>query len=466
MPEDAAGVLDDYEIAIRSGRCARDDFLRQNTGPICAALVSAAEAVKGRGDMLRVVLTLRAILWNATRDVVREAIKGIAERESNPKSVCFVEPVVKIAVERVSDMELAAAAADSAATILGCCALDTDDSTIARILHAANEQTRTLVDSLITEVALTSSPRALAAVGALLRRDYARQAFCGRDGVSTLAATLATDANYARFRFQPHSAPGSKCAKTNEDAAAGVVNVTYNACLAVWMLSFSTSPACVEVVLSCAISAGLTLVLTKLLDHATGRQLKIVRVILATLKNLASGDTNLHGRVRQQMIGADLLTILRRIRNLATILAEDDDAADDAAFVEENLANFQKEMSTLDIYLGELRARALRWSPVHSDETFWAANAERLVTETRDALRIITDILGEKSPASAEAQIVACSDLAHIVRYSVNGRAAAMATPNLKARLMNLMAGSEDPDLRRMALACVSLLLVTSRGKR
>lgn len=466
MSEEALGVLDDYEIAIRSGYTAVEDFLRQNTGAVCAALVTAAQVMKGRSDMLRVALTLREILWNAPRSVIRAAIRGIAHGERDSTAPQFVNPLVRIAVERVSDAELSAAAADSLATILGSCELDVDDVIITRIQHIANEQTRTLVDSLITEVALTSSPRALAALGALLRRDYCRTTFCGRDGVSTLAATLATDSNnHNRFGSRELIHSGRSSASDEADASVNSVASTYNASFATWMLSFSSTSQCTDLVLSCAISAGLTLVLSALLDHTNGRRLKVARVVLATLRNMSSGETKLHVRIRREMIGADLVTVLRRLRNLGTILAVDVDAADDAAFLETKLAKDQGEMSTLDMYLGELRAGALRWSPVHTDESFWTANAERLVTEKRDVLQLLSDVICMKSCVAEESRAVACNDLSQIVRYSINGRSNAMEMPKLKSSLMMLMTTAEDTELRRLALTCVSMLLQTTRRR-
>lgn len=118
----------------------------------------------------------------------------------------------------------------------------------------------------------------------------------------------------------------------------------------------------------------------------------------------------------------------------------------------------------MDEYVAELRTGVLHKSSIHSDQTFWVMNAELLVTEVRDVLPMLADIICDESAAAdIESQKIACSDLVHIIRRSVNGRWRALTLPpqSLKPRLMTLMAASEDLDLRRQALSCVQLLLLS-----
>jgi V-ATPase subunit H len=398
-------------LAARNGERARADYLALHTGTVSAALVAAARAMNGRSDLLRIAVTLRSILWGAPRPVVRAAIIGIAKAETAASDVVdsatapeFVLPLVKVAVERVSDAALSAAMADSLAALLGSVELDADGVLDEGTRRVANDQTMRLVGSLITEVSLTASSRALASLGFLLRRDFARTAFCRRDGVSTLASTLLTDPTDAhpsigkavasadvptvdtidketgnmsgdvqRSRAGPRISVGDGDGSVNRrsgDMCGDAVSATYQAARAVWMLSFAASAACVRDVLSATLSSRLVLVLSKLLDHVSGRRLKIARVVLATLRNLSSGSTDLHIRVRREMIGAGIPSVLHRLSNSGTVIGRDDDASEDAQFLTDTLASDLREMSTLDLYLGELRSGSLRWSSIHSDEAF------------------------------------------------------------------------------------------------
>jgi hypothetical protein len=507
LSETAVGTLDDYELAARNGDRTHAEYLQSYTGVLCAALVAAARAMKGRSDMLRIALTLRGVLWGARRHVIRAAIIGIAQADadsSEPTDVDgeswpeFVQPLLKMAVERVSDATLSASVADSLAALLGSVELDSDGVVDERTREVANDQTMRLVGSLITEVSLTSSPRALASLGTLLRRDFARSAFCGRDGVSTLASTLLTDPSDAHPSIgkavtgadaasMDHRIGGvgylgscggiggglgeiaTDAGVVSGDASATAVSATYHAALAVWMMSFAASPACVRDVLFACLSARLVLVLSKLLDHVSGRRLKIARVVLATLRNLSTGSTDLHVRIRREMIGADIPAVIQRLGNLGTVIGRDVDATEDARFLIEILANDQMEMSTLDMYLNEVRSGALRWSIIHSDDAFWVENAERVVTESRDVLPLLAGMIAENGTDTAvsnELRAIACNDMARIVRLSISGRRAAMTHPGLKERLMYLMTTADDPELRRLSLNCVQLLLITNSSHR
>jgi V-ATPase subunit H len=452
------GVLDDYERAAMAGDAARTSFLGENIGPVCAALVAAVRAVNGRNDMLRVVETLHCIIWGNSYRAVNDAIAGIVAADREPRD--FVEPILKIAIERVSDAEVSALAADCLATIYGSAVLEYG-SVVDRQTHKlANDQTRSLVTSLITEVALTASPRALAAMGALLRRDFARFEFCERDGISTLASMLGTSPEHEDTTIGQAVVAGVSRATSVLEREA--VAATYHSVFAVWMLSFAASERCVEKVWSSAMAAGLVLVLSKLLNHVSGRRLKIARVVLGALRNFAEGSSAHHRNIRREMIGAGVMGALSGLSRLGTILESDIDAANDAEYLMETLAKDQVDMSTLELYLGELRAGALRWTPIHTDVSYWTLHAESMISETTDVLPLLANIIGTTDPIPSEVRAVACSDVAQLLRYSVTGRTIARGVPNLKKDLMILMTSADDPSVRGYALTCVQLLLLTS----
>jgi V-ATPase subunit H len=457
LKESSLGVLDDYELAARSGESARLEFVSENASLLCSALVSAAHALHGRGDMLRITAMLRGVVWDAPRPVLRDAIVGMAAVQTDSDGPEFAAPVLKIAVERVSDAQLSSYAADSLATVFGSTVIDDDPQIDDACRSVANDQAMALVNSLITEVALSSSSYALGALCALLRRDFTRQAFCRRDGISTLASTLATDPS------ELHASIGQAVLKDSDaDANADVASndavlATYRAAFAIWMLSFAASEECVQEVLRCALSSKLVLVLGRLVDHISGRRLKIARVVLATMRNLSSGETERHARIRREMVGTGLPAILRRLQGMHSTIGRDPDAVADLAALLESLSREQAAMSTVDNYLAEFLAGALRWSSLHTDELFWTANAEKLVT---DVMPLLAETIANDS-AATEARVVACNDLSYMIRLSVHGRRAALKSPTLKSTLMRLMTTAEDGDLRRQALICVQLLLLT-----
>jgi hypothetical protein len=451
-------VLDEYERAALAGEPLRTSFLNERIGAVCAALVAAARATNGRSDMLRVVETMRSIVWGSSCSAVRDAIVGIIASDTEPRD--FVEPILKIAVERVSDSELSAFAADCLAKILGSAVLEYD-SVVDPLTHKlANDHTRSLVTSLITEVALTASPRALAALGALLRRDFARFEFCERDGVSTLASMLGTSPDFEDTTIGQAVVAGFR--QTNSAVEREAVAATYHSVFAVWMLSFAASEKCIDKVWMSSMSAGLVLVLAKLLNHVSGRRLKIARVVLGSLRNFAEGKLEVHQNIRREMIGAGVPAALAGLSRLGTILESDVDAANDAQFLTEILAKDQIDMSTLDMYLVELHAGALRWTPIHSDTAYWTLNAERMISETTEVLPLLANIISTKDPIPDEVRAVACNDVAQLLRHSLTGRAVVRALPNLKNDLMMLMTSAKDADVRSTALTCVQLLLLTS----
>lgn len=190
--------LDDYELASRSGTAAASTYLSTRLGPVVQALVCTAGSLHSRSAMLRSVTLLHSILTSPSLSpapVLRLAVSHLLSQHQHSLSDDdFLAPLLSIAVNRVSDVQLSTAAAHALAILLGCKVLD-DAAANERqeaVYNAVQTTTKRLVALLITEVVLTSSPHALAALAVLLRRDGAKKVFCEKDGVSTLAATLQT----------------------------------------------------------------------------------------------------------------------------------------------------------------------------------------------------------------------------------------------------------------------------------
>lgn len=454
MPENVLQTLDSYELAVYAGEAARTAYLETEIGAICAALLRVIRCIDGRSGLLRAVEAMRGIVWSASQQMIRKAVLGIAEHDDDDT---FLEPLFDIAIKRVSDSELAASAADCLATLLGSSLLDDEAVLSLTAIEKGKALTKPLMVSLISEIVFVSSSRAISSLGVLLRRDYSRYTFCVLDGVSTLASCLRTD------QEEPHTAIGKAVALAAADSRAeaegDAVSATYGTAFSLWMLSYAGSPNCIEQVLEKALEARLPAVLASLILHKSGQRLKVARIVLASLRNLASGDMEVHARFRREMIGAGFLSILPRLQGPGKGISKDEDADSDATFLRTLLVQEKAHMSNLDIYLEELRGKNLRWSWIHNDQSFWIENSDRLVEEARDCLDALVRVVCDKDDTSDEARSVACSDLANILRFSVAGKAHILKIDGAKEALMGLMASSKSNEVREQALACVQLLL-------
>lgn len=468
--------LDEFELVSRGNPRQAAIHLRSRIAHIAHALVCAAGAMPGRQQMLRSVNLLLSVLTTAAKDppLLRRTVRGLASLHVHavaegrvsfqPPEVdepTFLHPLVSIAVNRVSDKELSGSAAACLSVLLGCPSFENgiDDAVPESICEQANEQTRRLILSLVTEIVLTSSPMALRSLSSLLRRDFARNAFCEKDGVSTLASTLLTHPKMG------HTAIGEIIANSaGRDAQS--VTASYHAVFAIWMLTFAVSPTVLELVLSHVLSSRLLVVLGRLLNHSSGQRLKIARVTLSSLRNMASGTTALHARVRRDLLSAEVPAILQRLIRMGSgpgaLLGADEDAMSDAQALAEILRKERASMSTLDAYIAEVRADALHWSPVHKDAHFWVTNAQRIVDEHRDVLKQLAAVLMRSERESAEAIVVACNDLTFVMRESVNGKAALLSIEGLKVTLMTLMTCHEDAEVRAATLTCIQYLVMSS----
>lgn len=473
VTDEQLAELDEFQLLSRISPEKIYAHLQSRIAYITYALICASGAVPGRSQMLRSVNMLQSIMDTAVSQplLLRKTVRGLAalHRESvdlgrvKDAETKFLAPLVNIAVNRVSDKELAGGAAKCLGVLLGCPSLDrgVDDMVSEQICQEADEQTRRLIGVLITEVYHTSSPTALTALSSLLRRDYARLAFCERDGTSTLAWTLGTE-------------PGKGDTGIGEglaqDTGLGIraVATAYQAVFSVWMLTFAVGQEVKELVLTSVLSSRLLVVLGRLLNHVNGQRLKIARVTMSSLRNLATGDDVLRMRVRRDLLAAEVPVVLDKLLRMGfgrgSLLGNDEDAMADAFALSELLKTEMTKMSTLDAYVSEVKACALHWSPVHSDTSFWLNYAQKIVEDHREVLSALARVVKAKN-APSEELIIACSDIANIIQASVSGKAALLALDGLKTNLMKLMSSHFDDNVRKAALNCVQLLIMTNRPR-
>jgi len=117
----------------------------------------------------------------------------------------------------------------------------------------------------------------------------------------------------------------------------------------------------------------------------TGTHDKVVRMCLATLRNLVDVSKN-----NEQMIDAGLLKPLENLKNKSWA---DDDVIEDLDILNETLQKNLTEMSTFDVFKKELISGNLEWTPAHRSEKFWKENIHRFEEDNYKALQLLKDIL-------------------------------------------------------------------------
>lgn len=271
--------------------------------------------------------------------------------------------------------------------------------------------------------------------------------------LSGIAQFLSTDENRLIFcTVKPDCGRGPALLASLLDKEVGMpVQVHYQAVFCLWLLSFvsqqDSSCAAVEVVSDALEEAAVPRRLTLLLREVWAE--KVVRVSLATLRNLLGMSTTL----RKEMVGAGLVSALQ---SLCFRRWNDEDIRDDLGVLAEALESELASMSNFDVYRAEVLSGGLEWTPAHRDDTFWEENAEKLERNNQEVLRCLVRLLHQSTDETVLA--VACNDLAQFMKHNQRGRII-MQSLGVKGRLMELMVTGEG-EARRYALNCVQVLMI------
>eukprot|EP00172_Hildenbrandia_rubra_P003944 Plantae.Rhodophyta-Hildenbrandia_rubra.ctg7089.p1 GENE.Plantae.Rhodophyta-Hildenbrandia_rubra.ctg7089~~Plantae.Rhodophyta-Hildenbrandia_rubra.ctg7089.p1 ORF type:complete len:458 (+),score=88.20 Plantae.Rhodophyta-Hildenbrandia_rubra.ctg7089:3487-4860(+) len=423
-------ALDDLELAVRLGQASLSSYLSssETVAQVSQALVEAVGVLSGRKELLRASWLFGKVVKVASREAVLDGVKNVEDG---------LGKMVGIVVERISDREMSETAGTAVSTALGWRELDDLSA------KWVGECSRRLVDTLITEVSLTKNLWALDCLGLLLKRDGVRIVFCERDGLTTLVEVL----------------------RAGGDDREEV----YKTVFAVWMLSFAGSDNAKKVVLSYALSSRLIMALLSLLDDLRKQRLKVVRVTLATLRNLSKEDesnSKLCTEFRQEMVSMGMKNVLEKMFSVVgSLWCSDMEAGLDAEFLKETLAKEEDAMSSFDKYAAEVRSGALHQSSMHRDDNFFLVNAEKFVSTHRDIILSLAKMTSIKTNFSDEERVIACSDLEKIIESGPIPRSICLKLPNLKANLLYLMTSAENLELRQASLACVQRLLMKPRQR-
>ncbi|QRV75408.1 V-type H+-transporting ATPase 54 kD subunit [Ceratobasidium sp. AG-Ba] len=176
---------------------------------------------------------------------------------------------------------------------------------------------------------------------------------------------------------------------------------------------------------------------------------KVIRVIIATFKNLA---TKAPAENLPSMLVAKLLPFCK---NLATRKWTDEEIVEDVTFLRDLLQQNFESLSTYDEYTSELASGHLSWSPVHESESFWKENAAKLDEKDYAQIKRLVELL--KTSEDNTVLAVAAHDLGQYVKHHDRGKKIVTDLGG-KARVMELMTHS-NPDVRYRALLSVQRLV-------
>ncbi|CAP30677.1 Protein CBR-VHA-18 [Caenorhabditis briggsae] len=223
--------------------------------------------------------------------------------------------------------------------------------------------------------------------------------------------------------------------------------IQYQIIFCMWLLTFNGHAA--EV----ALCGNLIQTISTILG--TSHKEKVIRIVLATLRNLIASneDEYMKKQAARQMVQNQILVKLDHLENRKF---QDVDLIDDMAFLQKELKKVVEVLTSFEEYESELRHGALFWSPPHKCEIFWTENAHKLNDNRQELLKMLITML-EKSNDPL-VLCVAANDIGEFVRYYPRGK---MHVEQLggKEALMRLLT-VPDPNVRYFALLAAQKLMV------
>lgn len=256
---------------------------------------------------------------------------------------------------------------------------------------------------------------AISALQKLARKDEFRTAFATDEGLNLLLTILQTKPK---------------------------VQIIYTSCYCLWLLTYNKDVA--EAVNKTKLIKELVELMKKPSTHP-----KILRMVLATLRNLLGFSTN-----NEQMIDAG---IMKPIELFKTRTWADEDMIADLQTLDESLQKNIAVLSTFEVFKKELQSGSLDWTPAHRSEKFWKENIHKFEDEGFKALGLLKNILEQSSDPVTLS--VACFDAGEFARFHPRGRILVQQL-GLKLPLMKHME-DKNADVRKQALLAVQKLMVT-----
>lgn len=252
---------------------------------------------------------------------------------------------------------------------------------------------------------------------------------------------------------------------------ASAVQLTYEALLCVWILSFD------PVSLVDLHRAKLIPIVHKMLQRAVKE--KCIRVGAMVLSNfvaaqqkyvaLAKGSDWVQADFSQlgainggrgpsffaDMIGAG---VLKTLWQLGRKKFGDEDITEAVQALAQVLESSVDDLTSFSEYRAEVESGVLEWSPVHTSVKFWKENHKQFEANQYEVLRTLAALLGSSNDLTTA---VACYDIGELVRHHPSGRLL-LSLPQLssvKTTVMRLMS-HPNPEVSRNALVAVQKMLV------
>jgi len=180
---------------------------------------------------------------------------------------------------------------------------------------------------------------------------------------------------------------------------------------------------------------------------------KVIRISLATLRNLLNRKGNEDHSFNEDMIGCGLPKIVEGL--LGSKSWKDKDIEDDLKAVNNTLRQAIEVLSSFEVYQSEVMSASLSWSPVHS-ELFWRENINKFEHKNFFLIGKLIQLLNEsKDDVGLE---VAAYDLGEFARFYPDGKRIIEQFGG-KSKLMALL-NHDNPNVKKQALLCVQKLMV------
>mmetsp|Transcript_4032 Transcript_4032/g.5561 ORF Transcript_4032/g.5561 Transcript_4032/m.5561 type:complete len:452 (+) Transcript_4032:69-1424(+) len=216
----------------------------------------------------------------------------------------------------------------------------------------------------------------------------------------------------------------------------------YGLCFCLWSLSLTDEGKYNTEFAECGA------VSTLVSQVAASQTEKVVRMALATLRNLSRGAIN---SFNEEMIACGLFKTLEKMKVRKW---SDPDLMADSEELMAMLQRNYRDLTTLEAYTQEVKSGRLSWGGVHT-ERFWRENAR--ATEADDFF-LIRNLIGLLESDDKDVVAIACYDLGEFVRFYPTGKQI-LKHLNAKNKIMELVE-DENAEVRKQALICISKIMV------
>ncbi|CAB3401500.1 unnamed protein product [Caenorhabditis bovis] len=225
--------------------------------------------------------------------------------------------------------------------------------------------------------------------------------------------------------------------------------IQYQIIFVIWLLMFNKYAA------EHALNGSLISTIVTILG--TCQKEKIIRIVLATLRNILTKiDDKLYRK--QALLQMVQCKLQKKLELMSKRKFDDPDIADDIQYLQTELELSVHSLTSFDEYEHELRHGTLHWSPVHKCDKFWSENAQKLNENRNELLKMLLNLL--ETSLDPLVLCVAAHDVGEYVRYYPRGKDIVEKLGG-KESMMRLLT-VKDPNVRYHALLAAQKLMVVN----